>query len=80
MSEGPQHRRRVKTRRTVSICSPYRQSCRFVPGNGLGDEVPALKKRFGKSPFTGQDRWFAAKPASVEGRVWPLKELKEAAL
>jgi hypothetical protein len=51
-----------------------------VPGNGLGDEVPALKKRFGKSPFTGQDRWFAAKPASVEGRVWPLKELKEAAL
>jgi len=29
-------------------------------------QVPATKKRFGKNPFTGQEQWFAAKPASVK--------------
>lgn len=28
--------------------------------------VPATKKRFGKNPFTGQEQWFATKPASVK--------------
>jgi len=41
--------------------------------------IPAKKKRFGKDPFTGQDRWFAAKPASVRVRVRALKKLKDAA-
>ena len=29
-------------------------------------KVPAKAKRFGKDPFTGQERWFPAKPASVK--------------
>ena len=41
--------------------------------------VPAKKKRFGKDPFTGQDRWFPAKPASVRIKARPLKKLKDAA-
>ncbi|CAM2153226.1 DNA-binding protein [Pararobbsia alpina] len=42
-------------------------------------QVPAKKKRFGKDPFTGQERWFPAKPASVKVKVRPLKKLKDAA-
>ena len=41
--------------------------------------VPATKKRFGKDPFTGEDRWFDAKPASVRVKVRALKKLKDAA-
>jgi nucleoid DNA-binding protein len=41
--------------------------------------VPAKAKRFGKDPFTGQDRWFPAKPASVKIKARPLKKLKDAA-
>lgn len=41
--------------------------------------VPAKARRFGKDPFTGQDRWFEAKPASVRIRVRALKKLKDAA-
>ncbi|WP_432260841.1 HU family DNA-binding protein [Cupriavidus sp. TMH.W2] len=43
-------------------------------------QVPATKKRFGKNPFTGQEQWFAAKPASVKVKVRPLKKLKDAAI
>jgi hypothetical protein len=46
----------------------------------VAQDVPAKKKRFGKDPFTGQDKWFAAKPASVRLKVRPLKKLKDAAL
>jgi nucleoid DNA-binding protein len=42
--------------------------------------VPAKPKRFGKDPFTGQERWFDAKPASVKVKVRALKKLKDAAL
>lgn len=42
-------------------------------------QVPATEKRFGKNPFTGQDQWFAHKPASVKVKVRPLKRLKDAA-
>ncbi len=42
-------------------------------------QVPATQKRFGKNPFTGQEQWFAAKPASVKVKVRPLKKLKDAA-
>jgi len=43
-------------------------------------QVPATEKRFGKNPFTGEEQWFAAKPASVKVKVRPLKKLKDAAL
>jgi hypothetical protein len=42
--------------------------------------VPAKKKRFGKDPFTGVERWFDAKPASVRVKARALKKLKESAL
>ncbi|MGO4329424.1 HU family DNA-binding protein [Cupriavidus sp. 2TAF22] len=42
-------------------------------------QVPAKKKRFGKDPFSGEERWFPAKPASVKVKVRPLKKLKDAA-
>lgn len=42
--------------------------------------VPAKKKRFGKDPFSGEERWFAAKPASTRIRTRALKKLKDAAL
>lgn len=41
--------------------------------------VPAKPKRFGKDPFTGAERWFPAKPASVKVKVRPLKKVKDAA-
>lgn len=43
-------------------------------------KVAAKPKRFGKNPFTGQDQWFAAKPASVKVKVRALKKLKDAVL
>ena len=42
--------------------------------------VPAKKKRLGKDPFTGVERIFAAKPASVKIKARALKKLKDAAL
>ena len=42
-------------------------------------KVPATKRRFGKNPFTGQEQWFEAKPASVRVKVRPLKKVKDAA-
>ena len=41
--------------------------------------VPAKPKRQGINPFTKQEQWFAAKPASVRVKVRPLKKLKDAA-
>jgi len=42
-------------------------------------QVPAKKRRFGKDPFTGEERWFDAKPATVRIKARPLKKLKDAA-
>lgn len=42
--------------------------------------VPAKPKRKGINPFTKEEQWFAAKPASVKVKVRPLKKLKDAAL
>lgn len=42
-------------------------------------KVPATKRRFGKNPFTGQEQWFEAKPASVRVKVRALKKVKDAA-
>ncbi len=41
--------------------------------------VPAKPKRKGKDPFTGEERMFAAKPASVKVKIRALKKLKRAA-
>ena len=41
-------------------------------------KVPAKAKRFGKDPFTGEERWFPAKPASVKIKTRALKKLKDA--
>jgi len=41
--------------------------------------VPAKKRRFGKASFTGEERWFDAKPASVKIKARALKKLKVAA-
>ena len=43
-------------------------------------QVPAKKKRFGKDPVTGVERWFPAKPASVKIKTRALKKLKDATL
>ena len=42
--------------------------------------VPAKPKRKGINPFTKEEQWFAAKPASVKVKVRPLKKLKDAAM
>lgn len=41
--------------------------------------VAAKPKRKGINPFTGQEQWFAAKPATVKVKVRPMKKLKDAA-
>ena len=41
---------------------------------------PARKARKGINPFTGEETTFAAKPASVQVKVRPLKKLKDMAL
>ena len=43
-------------------------------------QVRGKKKRFGKDPFTGEERWFPAKPASVKIKTRALKKLKDATL
>ena len=42
-------------------------------------KVAAKPKRKGINPFTKEEQWFAAKPASVKIKVRPLKKLKDAA-
>ena len=46
----------------------------------LGTAVAAKPKRKGIDPFTKEERWFAAKPASVKVKIRPLKKLKDSAL
>jgi len=43
-------------------------------------KIAATPRRFGKNPFTGQEQWFEAKPATVRVKVRPLKKIKDAAL
>jgi hypothetical protein len=42
-------------------------------------QVPVKKRRFGKDSFSGAQRWFPAKPASVKIKARALKKLQEAA-
>jgi len=41
--------------------------------------VPAKPKRKGVNPFTKEEQWFAAKPATVKVKIRPLKKLKDSA-
>ena len=41
--------------------------------------IAAKPKRKGINPFTKEEQWFAAKPATVRVKVRPLKKLKDAA-
>lgn len=41
---------------------------------------PARRARKGINPFTGEETTFAAKPASVQVKVRPLKKMKDMAL
>lgn len=53
---------------------------RYASGIEIGirlTEQPK-KKRFGKDSFTGEERWFPAKPASVKIKTRALKKLKDA--
>lgn len=43
-------------------------------------KVPAKPKRKGINPFTKEEQWFAAKPATTKLKVRPLKRLKDAAV
>jgi len=38
---------------------------------------PATPKRKGINPFTKEEQWFKAKPASIQVKVRPLKKMKE---
>lgn len=40
---------------------------------------PARKARKGLNPFTGEETTFAAKPASIQVKVRPLKKMKDMA-
>lgn len=40
-------------------------------------DVKAKKKRFGRNPFTGEEQWFKAKPASKRVKLYALKALKD---
>jgi len=46
----------------------------------VAQKVPAKPKRKGINPFTKEEQWFAAKPATVKLRIRALKKLKDAAL
>ena len=43
-------------------------------------KVPAKPRRKGINPFTKEEVWFAAKPATTKLKVRPLKKLKDAAV
>jgi nucleoid DNA-binding protein len=43
-------------------------------------KVPAKPKRKGINPFTKEEQWFAAKPATTKLKVRTLKRLKDAAV
>ena len=42
-------------------------------------KVPAKPKRKGINPFTKEEQWFDAKPATIKIKIRPLKKLKDAA-
>jgi nucleoid DNA-binding protein len=81
----------LKTVKTV-LASLESTIVRSLHKNGIGEftlpgllkiatqKVAAKKKRVGKDPFTGVEREFAAKPATVRVKIRSLKKLKDSAL
>jgi nucleoid DNA-binding protein len=69
---------------TTMLGAVHKKGARTFTLPGLlkvtAQDVPAKKARMGKDPFTGQERMFAAKPASVKIKVRALKKLKDGAL
>ena len=43
-------------------------------------KVAAKPKRKGINPFTKEEQWYAAKPATTKIKIRPLKRLKDAAV
>jgi nucleoid DNA-binding protein len=43
-------------------------------------KVAAKPRRKGINPFTKEEQWFAAKPATTKLKIRPLKKLKDAAV
>ena len=71
--------------RQVAVLEQHQRAvARQQPLPGLlkitAQAIPAKKKRMGKDPFTGEERMFAAKPASTKIKARALKKLKDAAL
>ena len=60
--------------RPRSACRPVRCSMAVT-----SVKVAAKPKRKGINPFTKEEQWFAAKPASTKVKVRALKKLKDAA-
>ncbi|AUT66848.1 histone family protein DNA-binding protein [Paraburkholderia terrae] len=48
-------------------------------GTCRAGDRPARKRRGHDDPFTGEERWFDAKPATVRIKARALKKLKDAA-
>lgn len=69
---------------TTMLGAVHKKGARLFVLPGLlkvtAQAVAAKPKRQGKDPFTGETRWFAAKPASVRIKARALKKLKDAAL
>ena len=65
------------------VASLHKNGARLftLPGvlKATAQAVPAKPKRKGRDPFTGEERMFAAKPASVKVKIRALKKLKRAA-
>jgi hypothetical protein len=43
-------------------------------------KIPAKERRFGMNPFTKEEQWFAAKPATVRVKIRAMKRIKDAAI
>ncbi len=68
---------------TITASLHKKGARKFVlPGllKATAQAVAAKPKRMGRDPFTGEERMFAAKPASVRVKIRALKKLKDAAL
>lgn len=54
----------------------------MLPGllKAVAIKVPAKPKRKGINPFTKEEQWFAAKPATIKVKIRPLAKIKAAVL
>jgi nucleoid DNA-binding protein len=59
----------VRTGETITLSG----FCKFAR-----KDIAARPRRQGRNPFTGEEQWFQARPASKGVRITPLKAFKEA--